>query len=364
MANKTILISVVFCCFYFGVFAQSTNRKTILETAERVFDWQQANPTGIDLWEWHYGTYYSGLIDLYKVDPKIKYLQAMFQMGNQYEWKLRPRPYDADVFAITHMYIDLYSITRIPEMIDNTRYCLDANFDRHPEEPGISVATNRNWHNWWSWCDALFMAPPAYAKFSRVTGEKKYLDKMDELWSLTHNYLYDKQEHLYYRDDNYFSQKTPSGAKMFWSRGNGWVMGGLAKVLQEMPRDYARRPFYEELFKQMAIKIISLQQKEGYWTCSLLDPTHFGGVETSGTAFFCYALAYGINSGLLDKAIYEQPVLKAWEVLVKNVNDEGRLGYVQQVGQSPEHVQPDDSEAYGSGAFFLAASEMFKLLKQ
>lgn len=362
--KKTFIICMVFCGVSLSVSAQTTNRKTILAVAEQVFDWQQANPTGINLWEWHYGTYYSGLIDLYKIDPKVKYLQAMYQMGNQYHWKLRPRPYDANVFAIAHMYIDLFSIMGNPEMINNTKYCLDANFERHPAEPDVTFSGNRYWHNWWSWCDALFMAPPAYAKFSKVTGDKKYLEKMDELWTITHNYLFDKEEHLYYRDDNFFSQKTPSGAKVFWSRGNGWVMGGLAKVLQEIPVDFPRRPFYEEIFREMAAKIVKLQQKEGYWPVSLLDTSHFGGIETSGTAFYCYALAYGINSGLLDKAVYEKPVLKAWELLVKNVNNQGRLGYVQQVGHSPGNVQPDDSEAYGSGAFLLAASEMYKLVKQ
>ncbi|MFN8255846.1 MAG: glycoside hydrolase family 88 protein [Bacteroidales bacterium] len=362
--KKTLLICMVFCSVSLSVLAQKTNQKTILAIAERVFDWQQANPTGINLWEWHYGTYYSGLIDLYKVDPKVKYLQAMYQMGKQYHWKLRPRPYDANVFAIAQMYIDLYSITGNPEMIDNTRYCLDANFERHPVEPDVTFTGNRYWHNWWSWCDALYMAPPAYAKFSRVSGDKKYLEKMDELWTITHNYLYDKEEHLYFRDDNFFSQKTPTGAKVFWSRGNGWVMGGLAKVLQEIPSDFKNRRFYENLFQEMAAKIITLQHADGYWSVSLLDPLHFGGVETSGTAFFCYALAYGINSGLLEKEKYQKSVFKAWQLLVKNVNSKGRLGYVQQVGHSPGNVSPDDSEAYGSGAFLLAASEMYKLVKE
>jgi rhamnogalacturonyl hydrolase YesR len=364
MAKKTILLFLALLFILQFAHSQTPDRREILALAESVFDWQQANPTGVDLWEWHYGAYYSGLNDLYKVDPKVKYLQAMYEMGRKYNWKLRPRPYDANVFAIAHMYIDLYAIAGDPEMIDNTRYCLDAAFERDPAEPDVTFAGNRYWHNWWSWCDALFMAPPAYAKFSRVTGEKKYLDKMDELWIITHNYLYDKEENLYYRDDNFFKQRTPSGAKVFWARGNGWVMGGLAKVLQEIPSDFKNRKFYENLFQEMAAKIITLQHADGYWSVSLLDPSHFGGTETSGTAFFCYALAYGINSGLLEKEKYKKSVFNAWQLLVKNVNSKGRLGYVQQVGHSPGNVSPDDSEAYGSGAFLLAASEMYKLVKE
>ena len=335
--------------------------KSVLGAAERVFEWQQAHPTGVKLWEWEYGAYYSGLMDLYKVDPRVKYLKAMTDMGNQYKWSVRPRPYDANVLAISHMYLDLYAIVGDPKMIDKTVFCLDASFDRDPRTPDITFAGNKYWFSWWSWCDALFMAPPTFAKYARLSGEKKYLDKMDELWTITHNYLYDKEEHLYFRDDRYFKQTSTGGKKIFWSRGNGWVMGGLTKVLQELPNDYARRPFYENLFKEMAAKIKSIQLKEGYWSSSLLDNTHFGGMESSGTAFYCYALAYGINSGLLDRADYEPTVLKAWTALLGNIGKDGRLGFVQRVGDSPDKVSADDTEAYGSGAFLLAASEVAKL---
>ena len=344
--------------------ATSASGRAVLAVAERVFDWQQLHPTGAEQWEWEYGTFYSGLMDLYKIDPKIKYLKAMTDMGNQYNWSVRPRPYDANVLAISHMYLDLYTLIHDPRMIDKTVYCLNASFERTPKVPDVTFAGNKYWWSWWSWCDALFMAPPAFAKYAKISGEQKYLDKMDELWTITHNYLYDKDEHLYFRDDKYFRQTTTAGKKVFWSRGNGWVMGGLSKVFQAMPEGYSRRPFYENLFKEMAARIKQLQLKEGYWPGSLLDSSHFGGMESSGTAFYCYALAYGINSGLLNRAEYEATVMKAWTALLGNVNQDGRLGYVQQVGESPDKVSAGDSQAYGSGAFLLAASEVYKLLSE
>lgn len=361
---KVIILLLMFFSVTIYSNANPVSTKAILAVAERVFDWQQLHPTSTKQWEWEYGTFYSGLMDLYKVDPQIKYLKAMTDMGKQYKWSVRPRPYDANVLAISHMYLDLYSIVQDPKMIDKTVYCLDASFERDPKVPDVTFAGNRYWWSWWSWCDALFMAPPAFAKYAKISGEQKYLAKMDKLWTITHNYLYDKEEHLYFRDDKYFKQTTTGGKKVFWSRGNGWVMGGLSKVLQDMPNDYSKRPFYENLFKEMAVKIKQLQLKEGYWPSSLLDSTHFGGMESSGTAFYCYALAYGINCGLLDRSEYETTVLKAWNALLGNIDKNGRLGYVQKVGESPDKVSADDSEAYGSGAFFLAASEVYKLVSQ
>ena len=339
-----------------------TSKQSVLQIADKVFDYQQAYPTGKPLWEWEYGAYYSGLFDLYRVNPELKYLKAMVDMGEKYQWSLRPRPYDANVFAISHMYLGLYKILQNPKMIDKTGFCLDAEFDRHPRQPDVTFDGNRYWWNWWSWCDALFMAPPTFALYAQISGEKKYLDKMHELWMITYDYLYDKEEHSYYRDDRFFKMRSPNGKKIFWSRGEGWVIAGLAKVLQAMPADYEHYPFYLNLFKEMSLKIKSIQLKDGYWSSSLLDPDHFGGKETSGTAFFCYALAWGINSGFLPRKEYEPCVLKAWDMLVSCVNSDGKLGYVQQVGDSPAQILPEHTEAYGSGAFIMAASEVYKLI--
>lgn len=334
----------------------------VLKIADRAYEYQETHPTGTDLWEWQYGTYYSGLFDLYRVNPQIKYLKSMMSMGNRYKWTLRPRPYDANVFAIGHMYLGLYKILGDPRLIENIGYNLDANFERDPRRPDVTMTGNRYWHNWWSWCDALFMAPPTYTLYSEVTGDPKYLEKMDELWQITHAHLYDKAEKLYYRDDKYIGKSTPEGAKVFWSRGNGWVMAGLAKVLQSMPEEYGNREFYTTLFREMAYRIKDLQLSEGYWPTSLLDSSHYGGRESSGTSFFCYALCYGINAGLLPEKEFRQTVLSAWEFLCENVDENGRLGYVQLVGESPENVQESHTESYGQGAFLMAASEVYKLL--
>lgn len=358
-----ILFTLLISCGFISSYAQSISQKTVLDVAERVFDWQKQHPTGKDLWEWEYGAYYSGVMDLYLTDPNIKYLKSMVDMGNTYHWSIRPRPYDANVLAIGHMYLGLYDILKDPQMIDKTGYCLDANFQRDPRTPDIKFKGNRYWFSWWSWCDALFMAPPTYAKYAVATGQIKYLDKMDELYKLTYEYLYDKKEKLFFRDDSFFDQKTPSGKKIFWSRGNGWVIAGLAKVLQVMPKDYRNVKFYETLFVEMASRLKELQLKEGYWPSSLLDPSHYSSIETSGTGFYCYALAFGINNGYLNKADYLPVVEKAWNLLVKCVQSDGKLGYVQKVGDSPAAVTSDDSEAYGSGAFLSAASEVAKLYK-
>lgn len=214
----------------------------------------------------------------------------------------------------------------------------------------------------WAWCDALFMGPPPLAMLARVTGNQAYLDLVDKLWWKTTDYLYDPNEHLYFRDGSFLKKWERNGAKIFWSRGNGWVMGGLVRVLENMPADYPTRDRWITLYKDMASRITALQQPDGSWRASLLDPASYPIKETSGTSFFAYALAWGINQGILDSEVYAPAVWKAWDALVTSVHPSGKLGYVQPIGAAPNAVSPDQTEVYGVGAFLLCGREMLKMV--
>jgi len=173
--------------------------------------------------------------------------------------------------------------------------------------------------------------------------------------------LYDKEEHLYFRDSNYFNRREANGRKVFWSRGNGWVLAGIARVLESMPVDFQDRPKYVQLYREMAATLIMIQQDDGLWRSSLLDPNAFPTPEVSGTGFYCYGLAWGVNHALLDVATYQPAIVKAWRGMVGCVQLDGKLGYVQPIGAAPDKVSPDLTEIYGAGAFLLAGSEVYKM---
>jgi rhamnogalacturonyl hydrolase YesR len=213
----------------------------------------------------------------------------------------------------------------------------------------------------WVWCDALFMSPPALALATRATGDRRYADLMDRLWWKTTDYLYDPQERLFYRDSRFFDRREPNGSRVFWSRGNGWVLAGLARVLQYLPPDHPGRPRFVTLFQEMAQRIAGLQAPDGYWRASLLDPDSRPTPETSGTGFFTYALAWGVNTGLLGRDL-ERAVRRSWAALVRGVQPGGMLGYVQRVGAEPGDTGPDETEIYGAGALLLAGSEVYRLV--
>lgn len=338
-------------------------QKEILNIIQRTADWQLQHPTGKGLNTWDYAPFYHGLMALYRSTMQQKYYDAIIDMGNTVRWEPLPRPYDANQLAIAQVFLELYEITGNNSVIDKSRYMMDMPMNRELT-PEVRFKGNKYWWEWWSWCDALYMAPPAYARLATLTKQPRYMDFMVKRWWLTSDHLYSKEDSLFFRDDRFIEQRSPNGKKVFWSRGNGWVVGGLARILDYMPEDHPERKRFVEQFIQMTHKLAAIQLDNGYWSQSLVDPAAYPQKETSGTAFFVYSMAWGINHHLLDKEQFLPVVKKAWKALIEAVHPDGKLGYVQQVGDQPVNVRYEDSETYGSGAFILAGIELGKLLSE
>ena len=181
-------------------------------------------------------------------------------------------------------------------------------------------------------------------------------------------YMLDKETGLYFRDGKYIypKHKTAKGKKDFWARGDGWVLAGLAKVLQDMPETYVRQPFFVEKYVNLARGVKKLQQPQGHWTRSMMDPEQAPGYETSGTAFFCYGLLWGVNHGYLSKKEFAPTIDKAWNYLTTiALQKDGKVGYVQPIGERaiPGQTVDANSQAnFGVGAFLLAACEYVKYI--
>lgn len=336
--------------------------RALVSIMTRVAEWQLANRSSHKPYEWHVAPFWSGLARFapIAVSPD-RYFDEIRRNGEANEWKPGPRPLHADDNAITQSYFLLHERTDDRRMIEPALARFDAMVPL-PFSESLEFSNEKTSREW-VWCDALFMTPPALALAARATGDHKYVDLMNRLWWKTTDYLYDKDEHLYYRDSRFFDQRSPTGRKIFWSRGNGWVFAGLALVLEYLPEDDPSRARLVALYGEMAAAVLRAQGPDGYWTSSLLDPAQVPGPETSGTGFFTFGFAWGVNHGLLDRATYETPARKGWSALVRAVNPDGKLGYVQQVGASPEPTSAGTTEIYGVGAFLHAGTELHRMAR-
>lgn len=317
---------------------------------------------------WTRGTYYEGLMQLYYLTQDAALLKYAVDWGTYHKWQptyvgtVATRIADNQCCGQT--FCELYQLDPIKtERIATMQVSIDA------------MVNSTKVNDWW-WIDAIHMAMPVFTKFGVIKNDSKYFEKMYDLFNYTRSQakgvgLYNANDSLWYRDSVYLPpNKTTNGLPVYWSRGNGWVFAALTRTLDVLPATAPHRADYVTMFRQMARKLIRIQRTDGFWNPNLGDPNDYGGKETSGTVFFTYGLAWGINNNLLDSATFYPAVVKAWNGLVKDaLHSTGALGYVQSAGSKPADGQPlsydkmPDFEDFGLGGFLLAGREVYKLTK-
>jgi unsaturated rhamnogalacturonyl hydrolase len=328
--------------------------KAIDAAVRKVADWELARsqPYFDRIWTW--SVLYSGFMAASKSTGDPRYHDAMVAMSEKFDWSLRNRTPNADDQSVAQTYLELYLEKPEPARIVPTRTDLDSiiHLDTlNARDPRIP---------WW-WCDALFMAPPVWARMYAATGDHKYIEYLDRQWQRTSELLYDKEEHLYARDATYLSKREANGQKVFWSRGEGWVMGGLVRTLEYLPQDDPQRPFYVNQLREMSARVAQLQGPDGLWHAGLLDQAAYPQPEISGSALMVYGMAWGVNEGVLDAKMYRPVIERAWRGMLEHVYADGRLGDIQQTGAEPAFYLPGASYNYGVGGFLLAGSELKKM---
>jgi len=317
---------------------------------------------------WTRAYYYEGLMELWKVDPQQRYLDYALEWGNKHEWKLRGArngwdTRNADNQCAGQVYLFLYELeNKQPEhYIANIKRSIDS-----------MMVTDKI--DDWNWIDAIQMAMPIFAQLGNITGDRRYYDRAHEMYMYTkHNHgangLYNPKHGLWWRDKDFDPPYTePNGKDCYWSRGNGWVIVAMARMLNLLPEDVVYRKEYEKMLVDMAHALKKVQRKDGLWNVSLHDPNNYGGKELTGTAMFVYGMAYGVNNGLLNYKEFAPVIHKAWNAMVKDcLHPNGFLGYVQGTGKEPKEAQPvtytrePDFDDYGLGAFLMAGTEIYKM---
>ncbi len=327
--------------------------EAIDKATRKVADWQLqvAAPYFDRIWTW--SVLYSGFMAASESTGDAKYRDAMAAMAQKYNYELRSKMPNADDQSVGQTYVELYlhDGKKSSAMIAPTQAGL---------ESVIALPTLRENDPripWW-WCDALFMAPPVWAEMAKATGDHRYIDYLNANWAKTYAALWDADEHLYARDESYKPKRAKNGKKIFWSRGEGWVMGGIARTLDYLPADDPHRGFYEQNLREMAARVTELQRPDGLWPASLLDGEDFPQPEISGSALMVYGMAWGVDHGVLDRAKYEPVIAKAWAGILQHVYADGRLGDIQQTGAEPAYYAPSSSYTYGVGGYLLAAAEL------
>ena len=335
--------------------------------------WQANNPAEVRSF-WDNAAYHTGNIEVYKLLKDQKMLDYSIRWAEHNDWKGATEADPAkwkyknygegpefvlfgDWQICFQTYIDLYNLAADEKKVARAKEVMGYEADSKPRD-------------YWWWADALYMVMPVMTKMYKLTGDTKYLRKLYDNILYSDSIMLDTETGLYFRDGRYVypKHKTEADKKDFWARGDGWVLAGLAKVLQDLPETYVRQPFFVEKFTNLARGVAKLQQPEGYWTRSMMDPQQAPGPETSGTAFFCYGLLWGVNNGYLKKKEFAPVIEKAWKYLTEiALQESGKVGYVQPIGDRAipgQVINADSQQNFGVGAFLLAACEYCRYISR
>ncbi len=358
--------------------ALGVRRAEVVDLVDRVAAYQA--PRSVDgPPDWQTSPFYVGLLEAYDATGRARLLRAAVEWAQRTGWATGRGGSAYDDVCCGQVYLRLKELSVQGADTGSLREAVDAILagpypfpdgqlrrrGRDPEPP----APRPGWH----YADAMFMMPPVLAQIHRMMGEDRYRDFLARVWWDTTDRLSDPETGLFYRDDRYTGPDVVSdnGARVFWSRANGWVVAGLVRVLEELPAGDAGRPRYEAQLRRMAESLAACQGPDGLWGTSLVDRQTYPHPESSGSAFFCYAMAWGIRTGILDRATFLPVVRRAWAGLTEAVDAEGRVLWVQPPAREPEaypfvrgrrdpEVYSRDTP-YGTGAWLMAAAEVARL---
>jgi rhamnogalacturonyl hydrolase YesR len=338
-------------------------KQQILALLQKANSWQMAHPVmKPEDRNWERATWYTGVMAAWKATQDRSFLDQALAWGRQHEWQVGTEPAGANRLFCVETWTELYLVKKDRDMIEPAIKWLAT------PDP-ISPAGSKQWYldpygdskeHELVYVDSLYGAS-ALAMLAKATGDGKYIDIMNAFFDDVSGQLLDKESGLYYRDPRFIGQRTANGKKILWSRGNGWAFAGIARVLEYLPKDHPSRQHYLEIFRRQAAELIKRQGADGLWRVNLDDPDQFPSPETSGTGFFCFGLAWGINHGVLNRKEYLPAVEKAWAGLTQSLSPEGKVLWGQPVGDQPHQVTSESTHEYVTGTFLLSGSEIYKL---
>ena len=374
--NHLLSTFVVLCALGCSLLthARTATSAEVLQLIEKANDYWQSHNSPLTRAFWDHAAYYTGNMEAYRLTGKAAYYDysarwcdhnrwrgANSDDKRNWKWRTYGEGQDFVLFGDWQIcfqtYIDMYHLN-------------PADYKVARAKEVMSYACHMDERKFWWWSDALYMVMPLMTKMYRLTGDKMYLDRLYENYLWSDSLMYDPEAQLYFRDAKYIypKVKTACGGKSFWARGDGWVLAGLAKVLADMPQDYAHRGFFVQRFRELAQGVARCQRPGGYWSRSMLCEEDAPGPETSGTAFFAYGLMWGVNHGLLDRNAYSEVIEKAWTYLEQTaLQPDGSIGYVQPIGEKPDPTKTVNAQSqapFGTGAWLLAACERVRYLDQ
>ena len=216
------------------------------------------------------------------------------------------RHVDHAIFGIVPL--ELYIRTKDPQYLALGKKLADQQWE-NPTPEGLSGETR-------FWIDDTYMITILQLQAYRATGDKIYLDRA-ALEMVAYLHKLQKPNGLFYHGPDF---------PFFWGRGNGWVAGGMAELLTDLPDNHPKRARILQGYRTMMASLLKYQDADGVWHQLIDHPESYQ--ESSCTAMFTYAMITGVKKGWLKGKAYAQSARKGWLGVNRFIDQDGNVDKV------------------------------------
>lgn len=221
------------------------------------------------------------------------------------------------------------------------------------------------------WIDSMMMYGVFTSWYAKAKKDKELLDFAMKQPALFAKYLFDEEENLFYHSYwTKFKTHYPR-KKLFWGRGNGWVMASIPLFIENFA-DGEDKEITIELFKKLSASLIKYQREDGYFE-TVFNKVGRTYTESSATMLIASGWFYGYRKGWLGKEYY-QAAIKAFNAVVDDFELKDGLISMTKISAPTSAIQlipyfiykvtPRGNDwHYGLAASFFAAIQYKKCLE-
>ncbi len=147
------------------------------------------------------------------------------------------------------------------------------------------------------WVDSLMMFSVFPSLYASHTGDTELLTISARQPRVMAKYMMDPADGLWYHS-YWVKQKTHyPRRKLYWARGNGWVVASLPMILENIG-NHPERAGIETIFKTTCAAVLPMMRPDGTFNTILGKPQTYR--ELSATALVASGFMQGYRMGLLD----------------------------------------------------------------
>ena len=217
------------------------------------------------------------------------------------------------------------------------------------------------------WIDSVMMFSVFTSLYAKENGDKDLIEFAARQPEQYASMMLDESVGLW-SHSYWVKRKKPFPRKVFWGRGNGWVVAGFPMIIDNIGKDHPKAQRIIDLYVKTSEALLRLMNEDGSFNTLL---THRSYRELSATALISAGWLRGIRGGYLDGKFLE-PAIKAFCAVVDAMQERDGGVYMTEISGPTipvplfpklgyKLVPKGDNWSYGIAALIFAAVEYKKL---